>query len=154
MRKYSVIFFILIANVNFSFQQVNVHIYYSQICIDQLFVFVQHPTIKFITEADNFLERIFTNIVAKLNVENLPEYAREDGQDIINEFKDNLRDCKTELDRTQNIGNFKICTNKQIEVAENQLWDFRNSLDASSSNSSAFFVLLIPLIVGFSYLIF
>lgn len=87
-------------------------------------------------------------------MENLPEYAREDGQDIINEFKDNLEDCKKELDRTHNIGDFKICTSKQIEVAENQLWDFRNSLVASNANSLAFCVILIPLIAGFFYLTF
>jgi hypothetical protein len=106
-------------------------------------------------EANDFIEKIFTSVVRRLNVEHLPEYAKEDGQDIINEFKDNLGDCKEELDRTHWINVFRVCVHKQIEVAENRIWDFKNSLMPSNSNSLAlYFKLLIPLIVGFPCLIF
>lgn len=115
---------------------------------------IQHPTIQYESDTADFMDKILIYVVTRSNVENLPGYAKEDGEDIINEFKDNLTECKKELDETHHMNDFKVCVHKQIEVAENSLWDLENSLLPSSSNSLAFCKLLIYLIAGFFYLHF
>lgn len=90
------------------------------------------------------MKKFISIIVGKLRVEHLPEYAQEDGRDIINELRDDLEECKENLENSHSFGAFKGCVHQQMEDAEDRIWDFKNSLGTSSSNMLSFCLFLIP----------
>lgn len=96
---------------------------------------------------DDYLKEFVSIIVAKLRVEGLPEYAQEDGSDIINELRDDFAECKEHLETSHSMTEFKACVHQQMEDAEDRIWDFENSLEFSSSNSLSLCSVLIPAII-------
>lgn len=93
------------------------------------------------------MDEIISIFVTKLSFEKIPEYAREDGRDIINELRDELVDCKENLLRTHSLVNFRSCVHQQIEDAEDQIWEFEQSLQESSASKLSLHASLIALIL-------
>jgi hypothetical protein len=99
---------------------------------------------------NDFLEKITAIVSAKLDVENLPIYAQEDGKDILNSLINDLNDCKEDLAETHQMNNFRVCVHVQMETAQNRIWDFKESLSTSNTGgmgtgSLTFYIFIIPL---------
>lgn len=99
------------------------------------------------TDVDKTLNRATSIVAGKLASEGILDFAKEDGNDIISELIEDLAECKEKLFDTQfDMAQFKICVHNHVEDAENQIWDFENSLDEDAAGSRSL-SLFMPLII-------
>lgn len=94
---------------------------------------------------NEFQQQLLEFYQRKLGNMNVPLYAQEDANEIIDELREGVDDCKEILLRTHRLSEFKVCAHIQCEAVENRLWDLQGSL-VNISNSLKYCQLL-PLLV-------
>lgn len=97
------------------------------------------------SDTDDYIERTMEKILVTFKVEEQPEYARGDAKDIIDELRDDLGECKENLQQHHSMFEFKSCAHQQIEDARDRIWQYYKSLVPSSGSSSLAFCLVLIL---------
>lgn len=83
-----------------------------------------------------------------LRLEELPEFSRQDANDIFDELTDDLNECKAKLLLYHSMLEFKACVHQRMEDADDKVWEFDRSFPHSGSSSLAF-RLVVLILFGF-----
>lgn len=108
---------------------------------------------KNLNEVEDFMENVISRTSNRLKLHNLPEYAQEDGRDIMNNLRSNLEDCRRDLLDSHSLEHFRDCAHQQLEDARSDMWELQLSLVPSESSNANplpphLFLILFNLILG------
>lgn len=93
------------------------------------------PEITNDTTVDDLIEQATKRIYAILGLDNIPDYAKEDGNDIIRDLVTELSKCRDELAETRSMKEFRSCVRGHVDHARDKIWEFDYDLEASAANS-------------------
>lgn len=97
----------------------------------------KYPKVENEIELDEFVNKIISSESEKLNVENLPENAKEDGKYILSEMSDEVKSCLDEFHDNQLKTKFRICVYTKVNDYHDRLWELHDSLEFPDSGYSS-----------------
>lgn len=93
------------------------------------------PEITNETTIDDLITQATSRVYALLGLDDIPDVAKEDGNDIIRDLISELARCRDDLAETKSMKEFRRCIRANVDDARDKIFELENELEDSTANA-------------------
>lgn len=93
------------------------------------------PEITNETTIDDLITQATSRVYALLGLDDIPEVAKEDGNDIIRDLISELARCRDDLAETKSMREFRMCIRANVDDAQDKIFELENELEDSTDST-------------------